>query len=53
MLYWFSATHYHESALGRHVSPTSWTSLPPPTPSPAEAVTERQAESRRCAPARC
>ena len=28
-----SATHQHESAIGTHMSPPSWTSLPPPTPS--------------------
>ena len=26
-----SAIHQHESAIGIHMSPTSWTSLPPPT----------------------
>ena len=28
-----SAIHQHESAIGVHMSPPSWTSLPPPTPS--------------------
>ena len=28
-----SAIHQHESAIGTHLSPPSWTSLPPPTPS--------------------
>ena len=29
----FSATHQHESAIGLHMSPPSWASLPPPSPS--------------------
>ena len=28
-----SAIHPHESAIDLHMSPPSWTSLPPPTPS--------------------
>ena len=28
-----SAIHQHESAIGMHMSPPSWTCLPPPTPS--------------------
>ena len=39
-----SAIHQHESAVGVHVSPPSWSSLPPSTQSPAQVVTEPQAE---------
>ena len=28
-----SVIHQHESAIGIHISPSTWTSLPPPTPS--------------------
>ena len=28
-----SAVHQHEAAIGIHMSPRSWTSLPPPSPS--------------------
>ena len=42
-----SAIYQHESAIGIHLSPLSWASLLPTTPSPVpppQAVTERQVE---------
>ena len=37
---WFPVTHQQESAIGTPMSPPSWTSLPSPSPSPLQPVTE-------------
>ena len=39
-----SAIHHHESAIGIHMSPSSRTSLPPPTPSHPSRLSQSQAE---------
>ena len=33
--------HHHESVIGTHVSPSSWSSLPPPTPSHPSRLSQR------------
>ena len=35
-----SAIHHHESAIGIHMSPSSWTSLPPPTSSHSSRLSQ-------------
>ena len=37
---WFSVTHYQESATGTPMSPPSWTSLPPHSPSHPSRLSE-------------